>query len=60
MTADGQECRLKNESQPNRKKIKTSRPKNSRAQSDNRPHDGREKTDCRNDEKLSIHRECSA
>jgi len=57
MTPNGQECRLKNKSEPNRQEIKLPRPKNPRAQSDNRPHDCREKTKRRNDEKLSIHQE---
>src|SRR6266567_8740592 len=41
MTPNGQECRLKNKSEPNRQEIKLPRPKNPRAQSDNRPHDYR-------------------
>src|SRR4029077_20710512 len=55
MAADRQECRLKNKSQPNRQKIKTSRSKNSRAQRDNCPSNCGEKTHRRDNEKLSIH-----
>jgi hypothetical protein len=57
MTADRQERRLKNKTQPDREKTKTTRLKNSRSQSDNRPHDCGEKTKRRNNEKMSIHRE---
>jgi hypothetical protein len=46
MTADGQERRLKNESQADGKKTKPARLKNSRAQRKNRPHDRGEKTKC--------------
>src|SRR5207237_8068953 len=55
MPTDGQECRLKNKTKPNRKKTESPRLKNSRAQRDNCPHDCREKTKRRNDEKMSIH-----
>src|SRR5438105_4388769 len=55
MTTNRQERRLKNESQSNDQKIKLSRSKNSRAQRDNCPPNCGQKTNCRNDEKLSIH-----
>jgi hypothetical protein len=47
---------LKDETQADRQKIKLIWPKNSGAQSHSRPHNRSEKTDCRNDEKISIHR----
>ena len=56
MTADRQKRRLKNKSQPDREKIKSSGVKILRAQQDRRPHNRREETNGRNDEKLSIHR----
>jgi len=49
MATDGQERRLKNKTQSNREKIKSSRPENARAQSDPGSHDCGEETDCRND-----------
>jgi len=55
MTADRQKRRLKNKAESNREKIKSSWSKNSGAQSDPGMHDRREKTDCRNDEKIAIH-----
>src|SRR6266513_620720 len=55
MPTDGQECRLKNKTKPNRKKTESPRLKNSRAQRDNCPHDCREKTKRRNDKEMSIH-----
>src|SRR4029077_3635756 len=55
MTADRQKRRLKNKSESNREKIKSSWSKNSGAQSDRGARDCREKTHCRNDEKISIH-----
>ena len=57
MTADRQERRLKNESQADRKKIESHRTKYSTTQLNNRVHDCCEKTNCRNDEKIAIHRE---
>jgi hypothetical protein len=55
MTADGQECRLKNEPKSDRKKTKPARLKSPRAHRKNRPHNCGEKTKRRDDEKLSIH-----
>jgi hypothetical protein len=55
MTTDCQKRRLKNKAQSNREKIKSSCTKNSGAQSHSGTHDRREKTDCRNDEKIAIH-----
>jgi hypothetical protein len=55
MTADRQKRCLKNKAQSNREKTKSSWSKNSGAQSDPGTHDRREKTDCRNDEKIAIH-----
>ncbi len=55
MTADRQKGRLKKKAQSNREKIKSSWSKNSGAQSDGGAHDRREKTGCRNDEKIAIH-----
>ena len=55
MTTNRQERCLKNKSKPDRKKIKSPRPKNSRAQRGNRAHHSREKTNRRNNEKMSIH-----
>jgi len=46
---------LKKKAQSNREKIKSSWSKNSGAYSDRGADHGREKTDCRNDEKISIH-----
>jgi hypothetical protein len=46
---------LKKKAQPDRQKIKSSWSKNARAQSDPGAHDCGEETDCRNDEKISIH-----
>jgi hypothetical protein len=60
MTTNRQERCLKNKSKPDRKKIKSPRPKNSRAQRGDRAHQRREKTDRRNNEKISIHRELLA
>jgi len=48
---------LKNESQADRKKIESHRPKHSGTQLNNRVHDCCEKTNCRNDEKIAIHRD---
>jgi len=56
MPTNRQERCLKDETQADRQKIKLTWPKNSGAQSHSRPHDRSEKTDCRNDEKISIHR----
>ena len=56
MTADRQERRLKNESQPDRKEIESHRTKHSGTQLNNRVHHCCEKTNCRNDEKIAIHR----
>src|ERR1700736_6647333 len=55
MTADREKRRLKNESQPDREKIKASRLKIFRAQQDGCACDRRQKADCRNDENMSIH-----
>src|SRR6266567_3645317 len=56
MTADRQKRRLKNKSETDREKIKSSGVKILRPQQDRRPHDRRQKTNRRKDEKLSIHR----
>src|SRR5206468_2073559 len=52
---DRQKGRLKKKAQSNREKIESSWSKNSGAQSGRGAHDRREKTDCRNDEKIAIH-----
>ena len=57
MTSDRQERRLKNKSEPDRQKIKSPGVKILRTQQDRRPHNRYEKTNCRNNEKMSIHRE---
>jgi hypothetical protein len=56
MAADGQECRLKNEPEADRKKTKPARLKSPRPQRKDRPHDCGEKTKRRDDEQISIHR----
>jgi len=56
MTSDRQERRLKNKSETDREKIKSPGMKILRPQQDCRPHHRRQKTNSRNDEKLSIHR----
>ena len=55
MTANRQECCLKNKAQPDRKKIESHRPKHSAAQLNNGVYNRCEKADCRNDENYSIH-----
>ena len=57
MTADRQERRLKNKSEPDCEKIKSPGVEILRPQQDHRPHDRREKTNGRNDKQLLIHRE---
>ena len=58
VATDRQKRRLEDEAEPNRQKIKTPQPKGPRTQCDDRAHNRREKTNCRNNEKLSIHRMC--
>jgi len=55
--AKRQERRLKNESQADRKKIEAHWSKHSDTQLTGRVHDCGEKTDCRNDEEIAIHRD---
>jgi hypothetical protein len=59
MTAHRQERGLKNKAEANGEKIKPHWPKNPAAHLQNRVRNRDEKTDRRENEKISIHRECS-
>ena len=57
VTADGEEGRLKNEAESDGEKIETRWAKDSGAQRHAHARYRRSKANCRDDEKLSIHRE---
>jgi hypothetical protein len=56
MPAEGQESRLKNKAQADREEIEPHRAKHSRTQLDDGVYNSGEKTNCRSNEKITVHR----